>query len=170
MIHDLKGSDFVQKVGYLQADKRSFYLSPNRWSESKVKIPLDWVEVKFESGNENNVPQKKGIYAFIVKHTNNHFPPHGYIMYVGITGDVSADRTLKKRFKDYLYEQKQNKRPKVHFMLTKYSDNLYFNYVVIEDNSSVNLRQIEIDLNDALIPPVGRNDFSAEVKALRDAL
>lgn len=170
MVHDLEGTAFVERVERFQAEKRSFYLSPDRWSTSRVKVTLDWDEVKFEDGNKNAIPDKKGIYAFVVKHANNHFPPHGYIMYVGITGNVSAERTLKKRFKDYLYEQKRNKRPKVHFMLTKYSENLYFNYVALEDDDDIDLGQLELDLNDALVPPVGRKDFTAEIKALRDAL
>lgn len=170
MVHDLEGAAFVEAAERFRAERRSFYLSPERWTNSRVNFQLEWSEVKFDDQNKNNIPDKKGIYAFVVKHPNNHFPPHGYIMYIGITGSLSADRTLKKRFRDYLYEQRRNKRPKVHYMLHKFTDNLYFNYVAIEDDDQIDLAQLEIDLNDALVPPVGRKDFSAELKAIRDAL
>lgn len=169
MVHDLDGVAFVEAVERFRAERRSFYLSPERWNSSRVDIKLEWEEVRFTDAYKDNIPDKRGIYAFIVRHINDHFPVHGYIMYVGITGDVSASRTLKKRFRDYLQEQKRNKRPKVHYMLQKYPDNLYFNFVPLEDED-VDLGQLEIDLNDTLVPPVGRKDFSAEIKAIRDAL
>jgi len=169
MVHDLEGSAFVEMVERFHVHRRSFYLNPDLWNSSRVTFPLTWHEVKFETGNKSSVPENRGIYSFIVKHPNNHFPPHGFIMYIGITGINSAERTLRKRFGEYLIEQRRNKRPRVHMMLNKYVDNLYFNYVAVEDDS-VDLAQLEIDLNDALIPPVGRLDFSAEIRALRDAL
>lgn len=169
MVHDLQGAEFVVSVEKFKADRRAFYLSPERWESSKVAVALQWNEVKFKAGNKNNVPQSRGIYAFIVRHENNHFPPHGFIMYVGITGHEKPDRTLQKRFSEYLHEQKRNKRPKVHYMLNKYSENLFFHFVSIDDDA-LDLAQLEVDMNDALIPPVGRADFSAEIRALRDAL
>ncbi|APZ97619.1 hypothetical protein BWQ93_03295 [Sphingopyxis sp. QXT-31] len=98
-------------------------------------------------------------------HANDHFPPHGYIMYIGITGEEALHRTLNDRFYEYLKEQRRNKRPKVHYMLAKYSDDLFFNYVPIADDT-FDLGQLEADLNDAIIPPVVEKDFSAEVRAV----
>lgn len=169
MVHDLEGTAFVEQVERFRVERRSFYLSPDRWASSRVNVSLDWNEVKFEAGNRESVPERRGIYAFVVKHPSNHFPRHGFIMYIGVTGERNKERTLRNRFSDYLNEQKKNKRPKVHFMLTKYTNNLYFNFAPI-DNDNFDLGQLEIDLNDALVPPVGRKDFSAEIKALRDAL
>lgn len=170
MVHDLEGKAFVDQVVTFRAYRRSFYLNPEQWAMSKVETDLEWQEVKFEDGNKDNIPDKRGIYAFIVKHENKHFPPHGYIMYVGITGEHSNKRTLKKRFRDYLYEQRRNKRPKIHMMLQQFRENLYFNFSPLDDEVDIDLGKLEIDLNDALVPPVGRKDFSGKIKALRDAL
>lgn len=169
MVHDLEGQEFVERVERFKAERRSFYLSPDRWNNSRVKIPLEWAEIKFEQGSKAQVPDNGGIYAFIVKHPNDHFPPHGFVMYIGITGERGKERTLRDRFGEYLYEKAKNKRVKLHFMLNKYKENLYFNYVAL-DAHDVDLSQLEIDLNDALVPPVGTKDFSAEIRQLRDAL
>ena len=143
MVHDLDGAAFVYAVEKFKASRRSFYLDPDRWDSSRVQIDLDWQELKFESANRNQVPEERGIYAFVVKRKNLHFPPHGYIMYIGITGHQAAQRNLRKRFKEYLKEQNKNKRPRVHFMLNKYENDLYFLYVPI--TKEIDLAQLDID-------------------------
>lgn len=168
MVHDLEQNPFVAAVERMQAEKRSFFLSPDRWRSSRVKRSLSWTEVKFLEKNKNEIPEVAGIYCFVVKHVNNHFPPHGYVMYIGITGHKST-RGLRNRFSDYIREKNKNKRPKLHFMLNKFSDDLYFYYVELKDHKD-ELEQLEIDLNDAIIPPFGQNDFSAEIRQLRGAL
>lgn len=128
-------------------------------------MPLTWNSVKFEAGNRDQIPDRRGIYAFTVMHANDHFPPHGFIMYIGITGARARERTLHDRFYEYVREQQRNKRPRVHYMLSKYSENLYFNYATVDDEH-LDLEQLELDLNDAIIPPVVVKDFTAEVRAI----
>jgi hypothetical protein len=161
--------DIVQAVDDIKKDRRAFYLSPIRWRRSKVGFALSWKEVKFDPANATAVPERSGIYAFVVRHANNHFPPHGYIMYIGITGDVGPTRTLRVRYRDYLREKKRDKRPRVSYMLNKYQDDLYFCYVAL-DRSKVDLGQLELHLNDCILPPVVVKDFTAEVRALVGAL
>ena len=105
-------SDLVKQVDDLQADRKEFLLSPTRWRTSRVTIPLAWTSVKFEAANRQQVPAIRGVYAFIVQHVNGHFPPHGYIMYIGITGDVGQTRTLHDRYYDYLREKRSRSVPK----------------------------------------------------------
>jgi hypothetical protein len=134
-----------------------------------VTTPLVWTQVKFNPNNRADVPQVRGVYAFVVRHENDHFPPHGFIMYIGITGGRSASRTLRLRFSDYLREKARNKRPRVHYMLNKYEHDLHFCYVPIE-NQDVDLIQLELDLNDSILPPVVEKDFTAEIRTLVRAL
>ena len=162
-------SDFVRKADEIGKDKRDFYLSPSRWRTSEVGFNLTWSHVKFTERNRGVVPTTPGVYAFIVQHDNGHFPPHGFIMYIGITGSRNTERTLQKRYYDYLQEQKRGKRPRVHYMLDKYCDDIYFYYVSIDDEG-VDLEKLELDLNDAILPPVVVKDFSGEIRALVGAL
>lgn len=169
MVHDLEGDAFVSSVDQVSGIKRCFFLEPARWRASRVKMPLTWQEVPFSPGGVSRVPKTKGVYAFVLRHVNNHFPPHGFILYVGITGHLRNGRTLYDRAKDYLREQKKNKRPRVHYMLNKYKDDLFFNFVPIA-GAGVDLEELEVDLNDALMPPVGQKDFSASMRAVKTAL
>ena len=161
--------DIVQAVDEIKKDRRDFYLSPTRWRRSKVTFPLVWNEVKFEAANANSIPEQSGVYAFVVRHENNHFPPHGYVMYIGITGDVGPTRTLRVRYRDYLNEKKRDKRPRVNYMLNKYENDLYFCFVPL-DRNVVDLGKLELDLNDCILPPVVVKDFTAEIRALVGAL
>lgn len=164
MVHD-----FVKKTDALKADLQKFLLSPDRWRTSRVTIPLTWQYLKFDAANRALVPKSAGVYAFIVSHTNNHFPNHGFIMYIGITGSNNNGRTLYLRYGDYLREQVRNKRPKVFYMLDKYSNDLQFAYSPITD-PAVDLQALELDLNDAIIPPVVVKDFSADIRQLVKAM
>ncbi len=169
MVHDLSEQAFVERVDSLHAERRSFYLSPSRWRSTKIATSLTWTEVPFAKKNQASIPELPGIYAFIIRHCESCFPPHGFIMYIGITGSQSHKRSLRVRYGDYLNEKTRNKRPRVHYMLNKYESDLYFGYVATP-GTDVDLSSLEIQLNDAIIPPVGRKDFSAEFKALRDAI
>ena len=161
--------DLVRHVDDIKADKQTFLLSPKRWRTSKVQIPLAWTTLKFEEANRQHVPAIRGVYAFTVQHVNGHFPPHGYIMYIGITGDVSKTRTLFDRYSDYLRERKRQKRFKIAYMLDKYADDLYFSYATITD-PTFDLGKLELDLNDAVIPPVVVKDFTAEIREIVRAI
>jgi hypothetical protein len=163
MVHDL-----VKGVDELKVDMQSFLVSPTRWRTSRVSVPLIWTFLPFTGANRARVPEQAGIYAFIVRHANNHFPEHGFIMYIGITGADANGRTLRARYGEYLREQRTEKRPKVHYMLTKYSDDIQFAYSVPDAN--IDLGQLELDLNDAIIPPVVVKDFTAEIRHLVKAL
>jgi hypothetical protein len=164
MVHD-----FVDKVDAMRMDIRRFLLSPIRWRNSRVQIPIAWNYLDFTEANETLVPEHAGVYAFIVRHLNNHFPNHGFIMYIGITGANGNGRNLRLRYHDYLGEKKRNKRPKLHYMLNKYADDIVFAHATFQD-PTFDLGKLELDLNDAIIPPVVVKDFSAEIRQLVKAM
>lgn len=164
MVHD-----FVKKTDELRQDIRDFFVSPERWRKSKVRFTLSWTSVSFVNTNKRKIPKNPGVYAFVVRHVNNHFPEHGFIMYIGITGAGGNGRTLRDRYGDYLREKNDNKRPKVHYMLNKYSEDLHFSYSPI-DVKKIDLEKLELDLNDAIIPPIVTKDFTAEIRSLVSAL
>lgn len=157
--------DFVSKVDAMQMDIRRFLLSPTRWRSSRVTTPINWTYLPFTEANHIHIPSAPGIYAFIVRHINDHFPGHGFIMYIGITGANANGRTLHDRYGDYLREKRKEKRAKIHYMLNKYSDDIHFAYAVVTDQN-VDLEALELDINDAIIPPVVVKDFTAEIRKL----
>lgn len=167
--------DFTTGRGYADAYfdlkqwERTFVLSPERWRTAASSINLNWDWVPFDEKSKPNIPPERGLYAFVVEHTDAYFPPHGYIMYAGITGDQSPARNLRVRFGDYLREARTGGRSRVVVMLNLFKDDVYFHYAPVPDCSQ-SLSVIEDEMLAAIIPPCNE-DFIAEiapaVRALR---
>lgn len=162
--------DFVQETDDLKSYAIRFVLSPRQWATFQCPISLTWHRVKFDRQNAAAIPRATGIYAFIVEYMGSQFPPHGYVMYIGIT-KRDGGGNLRKRYRQYLAERRVLKRAKVHYMLNKWSQHLYFHYSEVND-SQCDIRELERRLCDALVPPCNKNDFSArirqQVQAFRD--
>ncbi len=173
-VHDFPSiqqkDDFSELVNKLCAYKFSFILSSEQW-RSIDTLPLNWEEVKFIENNKDIIPEKRGVYVFIVRHENGFFPDrHGYIFYVGETGNKKEHRNLRKRYAEYLKEAECfKKRPKVYRMLSSFKNDLYFSYAVIDD-LSIDTTDIESRLCDALLPWAVSDDFSAEVRPVIKAV
>lgn len=155
--------DFVQETDDLKSYSIRFVLSPQQWRIFDSPVVLTWDRVKFEPENAGDIPLSKGIYAFVLEYPNSQFPPHGYVMYIGII-KRDGGGNLRKRYKQYFNERRVLKRPKVHYMLNKWSQQLYFHFAEVMD-SACDIRDLEQRLCDAMIPPCNKNDFSARIRA-----
>jgi hypothetical protein len=165
--------DFESNLKDLKNYQQHVLLAPDRWRRFAPAAPLHWSNVKFEAGNRGAVPENRGIYAFVVQFQDHGqlpipLPPHGYVMYAGVTGEVAAGRTLRDRYGDYLREQRRSKRRSIWLMLNKWKEDIYFHYAPVD--AAFDLGAAEEALNDAMIPPYVTQDFSAEVRELVRAL
>ena len=148
--------NFEKKAKYLLYT-RKFFLFPEFWGDDKNLFAAnasDWKCVKFVESNSGKVPDKKGIYAFVVQPDYSCLFDIKYLFYIGKTR-----RTLRKRFKEYLYEKdgKYKSRPKVMEMLTLYDGYLYFHFLELEneadiDNNEVKLLNTFVPCINAVIP------------------
>jgi hypothetical protein len=154
-------------VDRFEGEFRDFLLSPRIWRRFATSAKLDWDYVQFTKGNRAEIPTSRGVYVFIVECCESQFPPHGYIMYVGITGNTKRGRNLRARYSEYLRGVKQEKRERVRWMLNKFRKELYFHFAVISDHRR-SLTRLETALLDALHPPCNRKDFSGgQIKTAR---
>jgi excinuclease UvrABC nuclease subunit len=154
--------DFIKTQDRFKTYNQEFCLDPQSWLNFTSTLTFSWETVKFVESNKNRIPNCPGIYCFFVKPNIAGFQDNSYLMYIGKAGDNSSN-TLQKRFMQYFYLQKTNKRPKLQWMLNKWKDHLYFNYFKVTDRR-FNLGKIEENLNDAFLPPYNENDYSTEVK------
>jgi hypothetical protein len=161
--------DFVRFVNDdLKSYGATFNLSPKLLLGFSTGVALDWKKVKFISANQSLVPRRRGIYAFVVERNGSSLPPHGYVMYVGISGDRSG-YDLRKRYGDYLRYKRNLTRPVVHYMLNNWGPCLFFHYAVVSDKR-VSLSRLEKSVSDALVPPFSTSDFSAKIRRGKKAL
>src|ERR1035441_5109622 len=152
--------DLVKLVDRLKKDREEFWLSKTQWKRSQVPKTLAWNSVRFRKSESPAIPTSRGVYAFLIKFTKDGIPPHGYLVYVGETGQGSLE-TLRSRSVSFVSELQSPERA-VHYVLCKYENHLYFLYSPVLDKRR-NLKTIESSLCDTLVPPYNVKDFSVDI-------
>lgn len=163
-----KYHDIVDSVRDFKLYNDNFYVDMKRWKTFQSSVKLDWKRIRFEQANRVKIPKERGIYAFTLLLDSTDLPIHGYILYMGITGDDSG-ADLHSRYGQYLADaRRMNKRPKVCAMLDKWKGDLFFNFVPIP-NKRVSLSKLERSFLSAVVPPVNEADIDAKVSGTRKA-
>lgn len=163
-----KFQDLVFDTDRYKASLHQFYLDLKAWRQFEFTYPLTWTKLRFDPSNRRQIPKERGIYAFTVALTPSSLPEHGYILYMGITGDDSGG-TLNSRYAQYLGDlRRQDGRPKVYYMLERWKDDLFFNFVPVPDRR-MSLRKIENAFLSAIRPPVNERDLEARISNARRA-
>jgi excinuclease UvrABC nuclease subunit len=140
---------------------RKFLLHPDFWidNSNQIKLTLSWKKIKFIARNLTKIPKQKGVYAFVLQPKYNNFPTMNYLFYVGKT-----NRTLKIRFSEYLKEKDGIGKPrkKIHKMLNRYDNYLYFYFAPIINKTDVN--ESEERLLNTFVPHVNTAIPKAKIK------
>jgi hypothetical protein len=159
-----KHHDLVNFTKRFKAEKHSFFMDVASWKTFAPPIPLTWSRVPFGVKSQPKIPQVRGVYVFTVEVPGIGLPQHGYILYVGETGNTS-EATLRSRYGAYLgYLRNEDGRPAVFYMLKNWENALIFNFVEVPD-TSVDVKAIQDSFIDALIPPINKKDMKATIKA-----
>lgn len=152
--------DFVEEAVIKDHIKR-FLLYPLYWSDinNRIQLKLKWNSILFNSKNLSHTPNKKGIYAFILKPSYDNFLETKYLFYVGKT-----NRTLKIRYKEYLNEKegKGKTRKKVHKMLNQYEGFLHFYWAEI--GAVKNINKFEENIINTFVPHINVSIPKAKIK------
>lgn len=157
-----KFHDLLERRDRYAADVHGFFLDIASWRRFSSAASLQWQRIKFWPLDKDSVPEDRGIYVFSIEAEGLPLPRHGYILYVGITGNTSA-ANLRKRYAQYVQNLlKEDGRPRVYLMLSKWRDDLMFNFVPLPD-ASVDLAEIERLFINSVKPPVNIADFDAEI-------
>lgn len=134
-------------------------LIPSSWEYLNDLPDFQWISVRFNEDNLENIPDQPGIYSFVInpRYTNH---PHRFLGYIG-----STERTLNQRYREYLKEKNNPKgRPKILRLLNKWDGYIDFCYITELEE----IIDVESRLNDAFQPPYN-SDFSGEVNRIQNA-
>jgi hypothetical protein len=157
-----KFHDLIARRDRYAAGMHGFFLDIESWRKFTSATALHWQRIKFWPSAKDNVPEERGLYVFTIEAEGLQLPRHGYILYVGITGNTSA-ANLRKRYAQYVRNLiNEDGRPRVFLMLSKWRDDLVFNFVPIPD-TTVDLAVIERSFINSVNPPVNSADFEAEI-------
>ncbi|WP_404337794.1 hypothetical protein AB2M62_03310 [Sphingomonas sp. MMS12-HWE2-04] len=160
--------DLIKKTKQIKADSYEFHLHMPTWRKFDPGIALKWQRTKFNVSGKEDVPEVRGLYVFTLEAEKLGLPTHGYILYVGITGNKSK-ANLRKRFGQYLLEaKKQNGRPLVMYMLNEWPDDLFFNFMAVPDGA-IDLAKIERSFINTVLPPINASDFDGDIGPAKKA-
>lgn len=161
--------DPVKVAKLYKGSQTAFFLDTRKWRSFKTRYHIDWSSVPFDKGSLTGVPKEPGLYAFVVSSDHPKLPVHAYILYVGQSGHGTSKHNLRRRFLDYLRDQRNGcSRPAVDRMLTEFAKDLKFYFAAMPLAKSF-LEDIETKLLSAIIPPVNQVDFEADVTIARKA-
>lgn len=161
--------DLVDNTERYKARLYKFFLDFGKWREFKSPVPLPWQKLPFDIASKTKVPKERGLYVFTLEAPDCPLPQHGYIMYVGHTGNTSA-ATLRSRFGQYLDDlRRQSGRSRVYYMLERFKGDIFFSFVSISDRA-VDLKKIEVSLINSVAPPVNTGDFNIIMSNVRRSL
>ena len=132
--------------------------------------PLTWNSIRFGKQEIDRVPDdRQGVYAFVVSDPRAFLPPHGYIMYIGLSGRNSF-RSLQDRYSDYFKQSEIRRRPRIRRMIVQWHPLLRFHFApVAGDLPRAELKALEKRLITAFLPPCCRGDIEADTRKMMDA-
>jgi hypothetical protein len=154
--------DLVSQTKWLKGEMQHFFLDFRRWRRFSTRYKLEWKKERFGEATRPSIPNERGIYVFTAELSPGKLPSHGYILYMGITGDVS-NATLRSRYAQYLRQHNtQRGRPAITYMLSNWEDDLFFNFATFP-NKAVDLSKLENAFLDSVNPPMNKRDLGATI-------
>jgi len=162
-LYDLasKKSEPKTPEDYFREHSFKVFLWPDAWRDANTPEALNWNKVDFGDATIGDVPEQRGVYGFCICVKNSIMPPHGVLVYFGETS-----RTLRQRYREYVRDCKRGaKRPKFENLFSLWPGDLDFYFAPINDQNR-DLKEIEEELNDAVIPLCVTDDFSAEIRRI----
>jgi hypothetical protein len=155
---------FLEELSDDAFRRATFCPMPSRWAEFAARHDFAWEHVPFDPARQHEVPDEPGFYCFFIGLGPQVLPPIGYPLYVGKT-----ERTLRLRFGEYVTEKNRaNGRKRVRKFLKVFDGELIFSCTRFTGTPQ-QVKAIETELHDALMPPYSDIGFSAEVRQRRQA-
>jgi hypothetical protein len=130
--------------------RQTLLLWPQLWKKHNLRIKLRWKGKPFSAGSKTSIPNKPGVYAFVIQPGVPTGVPVSVLMYIGM-----CDRPLRERFGEYLREMNDpSGRPAITTMLRMYNGYLHFYCACVAKPTKP--ASIEAHLIETLAPPMNK--------------
>jgi hypothetical protein len=155
--------DQLQKL--MSSHEVTFRHVPKFWEKWATKVP-PWQQAVFKKGKSGLIPDKAGLYTFILQPGVANHVANSYLLYVGISNN------LRVRYRSYLGElnktSKKTTRPFIWLMIKRWHRYLSFVYIVLPKSTNKTREELEMKFIEILNPPVNR-EMPAKILAARKA-
>jgi hypothetical protein len=151
-------NDLTMNV-YARGHRHTLLLWPKLWKEWKPPLKLKWESKPFSLGSKGAIPNKPGVYAFVIKPGVPPGVPISVLMYIGM-----SDRPLRERFGEYLREMNNpSGRPAINTMLRMYVGYVHFYCACVAKPAKP--KNIEGHLIETLVPPMNKQ-YPAKIRRI----
>ena len=155
---------FLDGVAASELRRVETQANPKRWEEFCRRYQLRWTYTPFERRCVIQVGDCAGVYCFHLGHSLSCLPVWGLALYGGM-----SNTSLRKRCRAYFGERDSSHgRPAVRKFLSVFAGELTFAWAPA-DPLRIDLKRLEEEMNDAMMPPYSKRDFSASVRFERGA-
>ena len=155
---------FLEEVAENELRIVRAHIFPDRWRLFCHQYSLIWNYTPFERDQVQRISNESGVYCFHIGHALDCLPPLGLSLYGGITTD-----SLRRRCLRYFWEKDADHgRFWVRKFLQVFEGELTLGWSEV-DTATVDINALEKDFNDAMMPHYSVKDFSAAVRAARNA-
>ncbi len=152
---------FLEEVAHEKLRVVQAQPNPARWSRFCAQHNLAWTYTPFLSTEVEGISDNPGLYCFHIGHGLSCLPGWGLSLYGG-----STTRSLRVRCREYFREQSSARgRLHVRAFLSVFEGELTFAWTEVDRN--IDLRSLEKEFNDAMMPYYSVRDFSAGILAGR---
>jgi hypothetical protein len=144
--------------------RESFWLIPEVWGRYDHTRTMRWARLEFNPSNAASVPDEPGVYAFVLEHHVAKDLPAAFPMYVGM-----SEGSIRDRYRKYQRQAFRGRRgrPKLDRLFLTWKHHLAFYYVT--DLAGDTPPTLEQNVINTVMPPMNKDDFSADVKRLMGA-
>ena len=130
--------------------RHDILLWPKIWRDWNLSVALKWKGKPFSPSSRKFIPNKPGVYAFVIQPGIPPGVPNSILMYIGM-----SDRPLRDRFHEYLREKDDpSGRPAISAMLRMYQGYLHFYCASVPEPAKPEI--IEEHLLETLAPPMNK--------------
>lgn len=153
---------FLEEVAHEKLRVIEAQPNPGRWSGFCARHDLAWTYTPFLCTEVEGISDNPGLYCFHIGHGLSCLPGWGLSLYGG-----STKRSLRVRCQEYFREQHSARgRRHVRMFLSVFEGELTFAWTEV-DPATIDLRSLEKEFNDAMLPHYSVKDFSADILAAR---
>ncbi len=142
-----------------QRYRKEFLLWPVQWQAYRPLTALKWRHVRFTDNALSRLPDKPGVYAFVVRPGIEDPLEGGFLVYVG----KAARQTLKRRCSQYRTPTRLN----IRIMMDLWKSHLYLYYAEV-DPTVASISKVEERLIMAFCPPINIELYGVLKPAVRE--
>lgn len=153
----------VKDLAFVESHKVQMMFYPDAWDNAKHK-DMEWIDVDFPPNPRSDIPDRPGVYAFVVEPCLFSLTPANGLFYVGKA--TSLYRRIGAYISELTKDFSDTRRPHIWKMLNQWNNRFKYYYSITTDVAEA--EELEDEMLKALRPPFNKQ-YDAETSRVMRA-